>query len=152
MKRTSIRLLAAFALLGAGYAMGSRTSATASAAELVAQQQAAEQRVFEIRTYTSTPGRLADVLARFRDHATYLFDKHGMKNVAYFVPVDSPQSLNTLVYVIAHPSREAAARHWNEFQADSAWLRARAASEVNGPILVGIQSLFVKATDFSPIQ
>ena len=152
MTRTVVRLVAALALLGTGYAIGTRTSVTASAAALVAQQQAADERVFEIRTYTSQPGRLNDVLARFRDHTTYLFDKHGMKNVAYFVPVDTPQSRNTLVYVIAHPSRAAAAQHWNEFQADSAWVRARNASQVNGPILAGTQSLFVKATDFSPIQ
>ena len=145
--KQATRLLAALALFVAGYLVGTRGETPAASAA-----QGADQRVFEIRTYTSNEGRLDDVVARFRNHTTYLFDKHGMKNIAYFVPLDTPQSRNTLVYVIAHPSREAAQRNWAAFRADSAWVRARTASEANGPILARTQSMFVKATDFSPIQ
>lgn len=145
--KQAIRLVVALALFGAGYLVGTRGETP-----LASAAQGADQRVFEIRTYTAHEGRQEDVLARFRNHTTYLFDKQGMKNVAYFTPLDTPQSRNTLVYIIAHPSREAAQRSWAAFRADSAWIRARTASEANGPIVQRAQSMFVKATDFSPIQ
>ena len=144
----SIRLLSALALFGGGYFAGTQGKTPAASAA----QGATSDRVFEMRTYTSHPNRNPDVLRRFRDHTTYLFEKNGMKNIAYFVPTDTPQSQNTLIYIIAHPSREAAQASWARFRADSAWIRARTASEANGPIVLRTQSVFMKATDFSPIQ
>ncbi len=57
--------------------------------------------VYELRVYHAAPGKLADLLARFREHTTKLFDRHGMKNVAYWTPVDEPDKSNTLIYVPA---------------------------------------------------
>ena len=68
------------------------------------QAQAQTNRVFELRTYTTHPGKLDDLLARFRNHTTKLFEKHGMTNIGYWVPSEQP---NTLVYVLAYPSRDA---------------------------------------------
>ena len=147
MTRT-IRLLGALALFGAGYLAGTQGKTPAASAA----QGAGSERVFEMRTYTSHPGKNPDVLRRFRDHTTYLFNRAGMQNIAYFVPTDTPQSQNTLIYIIAHPSRAAATASWARFRADSAWVRARTASEANGPIVLRTQSVFMKATDFSPIQ
>jgi hypothetical protein len=144
----AIRLLGALGIFATGYLAGTRGEIPRASAA----QAANDERVFELRTYTSHPGRLADVEKRFREHTTSLFDKHGMKNIAYWVPADTPQSQNTLIYVIAHASREAATRNWAAFRADSTWIRARTASEVNGPIVLRTQSVFMKASDFSPIQ
>ena len=77
----------------------------------------APARVFEIRTYHTFPGRLDALNKRFREHTMKVFEKHGMTNVAYWTFEDSPAKDNTLIYVISHPSREAAAKHWQEFQA-----------------------------------
>ena len=73
-------------------------------------------RVFEIRTYTTEPGKLPDLLKRFRDHTTKLFEKHGMTNIGYWVPTDEPRSKNTLIYILAHDSREAAKKSWDDFK------------------------------------
>src|SRR5215211_1074216 len=67
---------------------------------------AAAGRVFELRTYTTHEGRLDALLRRFRNHTVRLFEKHGMTNIGYWVPQDSARSHNTLVYILAHPSRE----------------------------------------------
>src|SRR3989442_11514410 len=69
-------------------------------------------RVFEIRTYTAAEGKLDALHARFRDHTLALFKKHGMTSVGYFKPQDAPFKQNTLIYILAHPSREAAAKNW----------------------------------------
>jgi len=40
--------------------------------------QGAADRLFELRTYTPAPGKLANIVGRFRDHTTKLFKKQGM--------------------------------------------------------------------------
>ena len=110
-------------------------------------------RVFEIRTYTAPDAaKLQALHARFRDHTRRLFEKHGMTNVAYFAPQDAPLSANTLIYVIAHASREQAARNWAAFRADPEWQQIAAASNAGGNIVSRVESVFADATDFSPLK
>lgn len=118
-------------------------------------QSAAEakpSRVFEIRTYTTEPGRLDALQARFRDHTAKLFEKHGMTNIGYWTPADEPRSKDTLVYILAHSSREAAKKSWGDFINDPEWQKARDASEADGPIVSKIESMYLEATDYSPLK
>jgi len=112
----------------------------------------ADTRIFEIRTYTTHPGKLEALQARFRDHTMLAFEKHGMKNIAYWTPQDAPLSDNTLIYVIAHESREAARRNWQAFMADPAVKQFMAASEEQGKIVAKVESVFVQATAYSPLK
>jgi hypothetical protein len=82
-------------------------------------------RVFEIRRYTTNEGKLDALNARFRDQTMRLFEKHGMTNIGYWTPQDAPQSANTLISILAHPSREAATKNWDEFRPDPDWVKAR---------------------------
>jgi hypothetical protein len=105
--------------------------------------------VFELRVYHAAEGKLPDLLARFRDHTDKLFAKHGLKSVAYWTPVDDPQKNNTLIYILQHPSREAAMANWKAFQDDPDWKSVKAKSEENGPLTVKIDSTYMAYTDFS---
>ena len=107
-------------------------------------------RVYELRIYHANEGKLDDLLKRFREHTTKLFEKHGMKNVAYWTPLDDPLKGKTLIYVLAHPSREAAASNWKAFVDDPEWQKVRVASEVNGKLVDKVDSTFMTLTDFSP--
>ena len=112
---------------------------------------APDTRVFELRTYTAAPGKLADVLTRFRDHTCKLFEKHGMMNIGYWVPIqESEGSHEKLVYLLVHKSREAATASWAEFRADPEWQSVQKASEANGKIVLKTESIFLSPTDFSP--
>src|SRR2546430_10531384 len=82
-------------------------------------------KVFEMRTYTTNEGKLDALLARFRDHTTRLFEKHGMTNIGYWVPKDEPLSKNTLIYILAFPSREAAQKSWAAFRSDPEWQKVQ---------------------------
>jgi len=110
----------------------------------------ASTRVYELRTYTAEEGKLPALLTLFRDHAARLFVKHGMTHVGYWVPQDPPRSENTLIYIVAHDSRDAAPANWDAFRADPEWQRVLAAAQVDGRIVANIDSVFIKATDFSP--
>jgi hypothetical protein len=59
---------------------------------------------------------------------------------------------NTLVYIISHDSREQAKKNWADFQADPEWKKVSAESQVDGPIVTKVVSVFMDATDYSPIK
>ncbi len=127
--------------------------AAIAAASLAIPPAAAQQgRVFELRTYTCNEGKLPDLLARFRNHTTRLFEKHGMTNIGYWVPQDPPNSQNTLIYIIAHASREAAKKNWDDFRNDPEWQKVQKESEANGKIVSKVESVYMNPTDFSPIK
>lgn len=114
----------------------------------IAQEKAVE-RVYELRTYTTHPGRLPALNKRFREHTTKLFEKHGMKNEMYWVPTDPKLAENTLIYVISHESEDAAKKSWDAFRNDPDWVKARDASEADGKIVMKVESVFMKKTDYS---
>jgi len=119
------------------------------------QQQAhaaPQTRVFEIRTYTAPDGKLDALNARFRNHTTRLFEKHGMQNIGYWIPQDSILSQNTLVYILAHESREAARQSWAAFGRDPEWRQVARETEANGRIVARIESRFLEPTDYSPMK
>ena len=106
--------------------------------------------VYELRVYHTFEGKLDDLLRRVRDHTVRLFEKHGIRNVAYWTPLDEPLKGRTLFYILAHPSREAATANWNAFRDDPEWQAARDKSEANGKLVEKIDSTFLTLTDFSP--
>ena len=115
------------------------------------------ERVFELRTYTTTPNNLPLLHARFRDHTVALFAKHGMTNLFYWqLMPDQPGVENTLIYLLAHASQDAAKASFAGFRADPDWVAARKASEEKGggslTVPDGVKSLFLKATDYSPTR
>jgi hypothetical protein len=107
-----------------------------------------DTRVYELRTYYAEPGKLAALNARFRDHTCRLFEKHGMTNVAYWVPLDNPD--NKLIYVLAFSDKEAREKAWKEFSADPDWQKAKQQSEVDGKLVGRVESLLLSATVYSP--
>lgn len=110
-------------------------------------------RVYELRTYTTEPGRLPALNARFKNHTMRLFEKHGMKNVMYWIPTDENLKDNTLIYVISHASMEAAKKSWSDFISDPEWKAAAAESEKDGKILAKKpDSVYMMLTDYSPAE
>ncbi len=107
-----------------------------------------DTRCYELRTYYAAPGKLDALEARFRDHTCALFEKHGFTNIGYWTPLD--KSDNKLVYIIASPSREAHDSAWRAFRDDPEWKKVATASEASGTLVAKVESVYLKATDFSP--
>lgn len=140
------RILSLVAVLAVGAAAGFIAGQSKVA---VAQSH---DRVFELRTYTTLPGRLDALHARFADHTMRLFEKHGMTNIGYFSLQDEPLAKNTLIYILAHDSREAATASWQAFVADPEWQAVSEASQRDGKIVEKLESVFLDATDYSPLR
>jgi hypothetical protein len=107
-----------------------------------------ENRLFELRVYYAAKGKLDNVNARFRDHTVKLFEKHGITNIGYWVPIDNPDE--RLIYVIAHKDMDARNKSFKEFAADPDWQKAAKESEKDGKIVARIDYFFMNATDYSP--
>lgn len=108
--------------------------------------------VYELRTYYTHPGKLADLNNRFKNHTVKLFERHGMKNIGYWVPQDEPGKSNTLIYIIKHASREQAKANWDAFRKDPEWVKAKEASEMAGPIVQKVESVFMDSVPYSPMK
>jgi hypothetical protein len=118
---------------------------------LLAASAFAQNRVYELRTYTCNEGKLEDLKKRFREHTIEIFKRHGMESIGYWVP-QGERSKTTLIYIISHASREQATQNWREFSADPEWKKVAAESELNGKIVAHVDSVFMDPTDFSQLK
>lgn len=125
---------------------------TAALSLLILPAPAADAPVYELRIYVCNEGKLPDLMKRFRDHTVKLFEKHGMTNIGYWVPIKKEDGADTtLIYILKHASRDAAKASFAAFGQDPEWQAARKASEENGKILASApESIFMTATDYSP--
>jgi hypothetical protein len=125
-------------------------AAALSAAEAPAP---ATSRCFELRTYTAAPGKLDALHARFREHTSALFAKHGMTMLGYWVPRDKDKGAdNTLVYLLAFPDCAAREKAWQDFRTDPEWIKVKDASEAAGKLVDKVDSLLLAPTDYSPVK
>lgn len=108
--------------------------------------------LYELRTYTATPGKMADLDARFRNHTIGLFRKHGMTPVAFFhvQPAAGQPADNRLIYLMAYKDRAARDAAWRTFASDPAWTKVYADSQKNGSLTTKIENVFLTTTDYSP--
>lgn len=141
-RRTTNYLLAALMLAGLTFSSVSPT--------LFAQEKPVASRVYELRTYTTHPGRLPALNKRFQDHTLKLFEKHGMKNEMYWIPTDPAKAENTLIYIVSHESEAAAKKSWDAFRADPDWIKARDASEADGKIVLKVEAVYMAKAPYSP--
>jgi hypothetical protein len=112
---------------------------------------AKDTRCFELRTYSAAPGKLDDLHNRFRNHTLRLFEKHGIENIGYWVPMDKDgKPENKLIFLLAYPSRDAREKSWSAFQSDPEWQAAVKASEAKGRLVTNVQNPYLEATDYSP--
>jgi hypothetical protein len=141
--KTTCLILAGGALLMATFSLGSAQDS---------KTEEAKERFFELRIYTTHPGKLDALNTRFREHTNKLFIKHGMELVGYWTPADGPDAENTLIYVLAYPDRDSREKSWQSFLDDPDWKKARDESERDGKIVMKVESKFMVATDYSPIR
>lgn len=160
MKRTILTsLVAVFCFISALVTYAQNSTPTSPQAQPAAPVLAPspslskDSRCFELRTYYAAPGKLEELHARFRNHTMKLFKKHGMEVVGFWGPTDKDKgSENTLVYVLAFPSREAREKAWQQFRTDPEWQAVAKESEKNGKLTEKIDSVIMNATDYSPVK
>jgi hypothetical protein len=106
--------------------------------------------VFELRTYTPGSDKLEALQARFRDHTLRLFAKHGMEVIGLWL-TDDPGVDQRLIYLLKFPSRDAAKTSWQAFREDTDWIDVKTRTDADGALAAAVESIYLRATDFSPL-
>ena len=148
-----IKLSVVFAVVALGALVAARAPAASDedkATQAAASDASPKGRFYEMRTYHCNEGKLEDLHNRFRNHTNRLFRKHGIEMVGYWTPADAPGSKDTLVFILAYPSREEQKKRWQAFVDDPEWKKASAESEKNGKLVGKVDQLFMTPTDYSP--
>jgi hypothetical protein len=153
MNHRNLRHVAAVVLCAVVLPCRAATQTTSAPAPSISPSIVKDSRTFELRTYYATPGKLEELHQRFRNHTIRLFKKHGMTIVGFWAPTaPADAAANTLVYVLAYPSDAAREAAWKAFNTDPEWITARDASERNGKIVAKVESVMMKATDYSDLK
>ena len=107
--------------------------------------------IYELRVYDCFAGKLPDLHDRFANHTMKLFEKHGIKNVGYWV-TDVGPSNQSLTYLVAFADANQRAEAWNSFRADPEWLEKRAETEKDGQIEAKVVNYMLQPTSCSSVK
>jgi heme-degrading monooxygenase HmoA len=105
--------------------------------------------IYELRTYVIPPGRMPDILNRFRTRTMDIFARHGFDVVGFWT-VTEPAD-RELVYLLRWESPAASEAGWAAFRADPEWVETRRVTEADGAIVEEVQEKTLVTTDFSPL-
>lgn len=103
--------------------------------------------VFELRTYHAVPGKMPELLDRYERTTIDMLPDFAMEAVGHWVSTEDP---DTYIYIVKHNGNPEKA--WQNFVDDPRWAEAVARTEVDGPLLERIESVFLEPAKFSPIQ
>jgi len=121
------------------------------AAEYRAAHHLETDMIYEYRVYRCLPGRLPALLKRFENHTIKIWERHGIKQAGFWTVLIGDGN-HDLHYLIAWESLADREKKWTTFQADPAWIAARADSERDGPILANVTSMLLTPTAFSSVK
>jgi hypothetical protein len=107
--------------------------------------------IYELRVYHCMPGRLPDLIKRFETVTLGIWEKHGIRQAGFWTTVvgASNQELHYLLEWKDLAERE---RVWGAFSSDQEWIKARAETEKNGPIVANILNTMLAPTAFSRMK
>jgi hypothetical protein len=107
--------------------------------------------IHELRVYRCVPGRLPDLNKRFEATTLKLWEKHGFRPVGFWTTLIG-ESNQELTYLLEWKDLAERERVWAGFMADPDWLKARAESEKNGPIVANITNSILAPTAYSKLR
>ena len=107
--------------------------------------------IYELRVYTTLPGRLPNLLRRFQDHTIRIWERHGIRQAGFWTTLVG-ENANDLTYLLAWESLAEREKKWAAFAADPEWHKARSESEADGPINAKVTNSLLMPTAFSSVK
>jgi hypothetical protein len=106
--------------------------------------------IYELRIYDVVPGKLPALHERFAKITDGFFQKHGIKQVAYWTDVVGTS--NRLTYIVAFDDLGHRERAWAAFLGDEDRIKAFAETEKDGPLVARFENKIMQPTAYSPMQ
>ena len=107
--------------------------------------------LYELRVYDCCPGRLPALLNRFQNHTLKIWERHGIKQAGFWTTVIG-NSNHRLTYFLVWESLAEREQKWAKFMVDPEWIKARAESEKDAPIVANVVSEILSPTAFSSVK
>lgn len=104
--------------------------------------------VYEMRTYRTVPGRMPNLQERFRTVTLSLFERHGIRPAGFWTVLVGPSNLD-LIYLLQWNSMADREQRWTAFSSDPEWVRERASSERDGPLVSSVSNMFLTPVAFA---
>ena len=107
--------------------------------------------IYELRKYEVAPGRMDELHERFEKHTLRLFEKFGIKPVAFWTSATN-EDKNYLTYLLCFESLDAQKRAWDLFMNDEERIGIWNKSNENGKLVTNIVSKTLNPTSYSPLK
>ena len=107
--------------------------------------------IYELRTYTVMPGRMADLNRRFAEITLGYFEKYGIKVVGFWTN-ELGGSSDQLIYMLGYDSLADREQKWSAFARDADRVAAFAETEKNGPLVKRLTAQILRPTAYSPMK
>jgi len=107
--------------------------------------------IYELRIYHCVPGRLPDLMKRFDTITLKLWERHRIRQAGFWTTLVG-ESNQDLTYMLQWESLAERDAKWGTFGADPEWLKARAETEKNGPLVASVSNSFLTPTSFSSVK
>jgi hypothetical protein len=101
--------------------------------------------LYELRIYTMYPQKLDAIEDRFSNHTLGIFQRLGMKVYDFWVDANHEPKL---YYIMEYRDMEERNTFWTAFKQDTEWLDVKSKSEESGPIVKGIEEIFMQRADY----
>ena len=117
-------------------------------------QQPREPGFFELRIYKTLPGKRNALAARFGDYTTGIYERHGIRNVGYWLAASGEDADRTFVYMRGYPSRQARDERLGKAHADPEFDEVVRTMERNPDtrLIESVQSVDLVPTDYSAVR
>jgi len=107
--------------------------------------------IHELRIYECVPGKLPALNNRFETITLKLWEKHDIRQAGFWTTLIG-QNNQVLYYLLEWENLAERERKWNAFMADPEWLKARAETEKDGPIVAKVTNEILLPTPYSRVR
>jgi NIPSNAP len=107
--------------------------------------------LYELRIYHAAPGRLPDLNKRFETITLKIWERFNIRAVGFWTVVIG-ESNQDLYYLLEWKDLAERERLMSAFAADPEWLKARAETEKNGPLITHLSNAILTPTAYSKMR
>ena len=105
--------------------------------------------IHEFKTYRAAAGKIDALIKRFEQTTMPIFARLGIDVVHCWTSAAEPDAF---FYLVRFDSQQAGKDAWAAFGSDAEWKVAKAASEIDGPLLASQTTVYLQPTAFSPLS
>jgi hypothetical protein len=107
--------------------------------------------LYELRIYHAAPGKLPALNQRFTNHTLGFWDRYGIRQVGFWTQQIGDNNTD-LYYMLEWESLAEREKKWNAFAADAEWLKVRAETEKDGPLITHLSNMILAPTAYSKMK